>query len=77
MQYPHISSGYHQVHDCSCPGGKNCKNTVLCDMKTEGGGWTVIMQRLNTKLSFNKTREQYENGFQIDKDNFWIGNIKN
>lgn len=31
------------------------------------------MQRFNTSLSFDKDILEYENGFDLDKSNFWIG----
>lgn len=41
MQYPRIPSGKYTVYDCTCPEPKLCKTTVICDMETLGGGWTV------------------------------------
>lgn len=31
------------------------------------------MQRFNTSLSFDKDILEYENGFDLDESNFWIG----
>jgi len=47
---------------------------VSCDMKTDGGGWTVIQRRVDASVSFhNKTWEEYSEGFGNPLGNFWIG----
>ncbi|CAL1265616.1 unnamed protein product [Larinioides sclopetarius] len=54
-----------------------CSLAVFCDMKTEGGGWTVIQRRGNFGSPMNyfaKLWQQYKQGFgSLDKD-FWLGN---
>ncbi|KAG8194677.1 hypothetical protein JTE90_027992 [Oedothorax gibbosus] len=55
-----------------------CKSVeVYCDMKTDGGGWTVLQRRGNYGNApnyFNKTWEFYKRGFgHLEKD-FWLGN---
>ena len=45
-----------------------------------GGGWTVILRRLDSSLpSFNRTWQEYRNGFGCLNDSFWLGlqKIKN
>ncbi|GFY49727.1 techylectin-5A [Trichonephila inaurata madagascariensis] len=49
---------------------------VFCDMKTDGGGWTVVQRRGNfsrPRNYFNKDWARYKKGFgDIEKD-FWLG----
>ncbi|KAK6113042.1 Fibrinogen beta and gamma chains C-terminal globular domain family protein [Brugia pahangi] len=50
------------------------KFNVLCDMKTNGGGWTVIQKRQNGQVYFaNRTWNEYENGFGDLTTSFWLG----
>ena len=48
---------------------------VLCDHKTAGGGWTVIVARRKVPrhISFNRTWHEYEEGFGEPTREFWIG----
>lgn len=45
------------------PDPRNGTFEVFCDMESFGGGWTVIQQRLNGSVSFNRTWTEYKNGF--------------
>ncbi|GFR79632.1 ficolin-1 [Elysia marginata] len=52
------------------------KRQILCDTKTDGGGWIVIQRRVNGKVYFNRDWESYKKGFgkpEPDED-FWLGN---
>ena len=49
---------------------------VFCDMKTEGGGWTVFHKRVNGAWDFYRGWEEYKNGFGDIRGEFWLGNEK-
>uniref|UniRef100_A0A3Q0T1V1 Fibrinogen-like protein 1 n=1 Tax=Amphilophus citrinellus TaxID=61819 RepID=A0A3Q0T1V1_AMPCI len=46
---------------------------VYCDM-SDGGGWTVIQRRINGAQTFNRSWEEYKDGFGDMDAEFWIGN---
>ncbi|VDI30702.1 Hypothetical predicted protein [Mytilus galloprovincialis] len=47
---------------------------AYCDMKTDGGRWTVIVRRIDGSQDFNKKWIEYEKGFGNLKGEFWLGN---
>ncbi|XP_076351396.1 techylectin-5A-like [Tachypleus tridentatus] len=52
---------------------------VVCDMDTEGGGWTLIQRRgyyNEIPQVFNRSWYQYSVGFGSLKEDFWLGNDK-
>ena len=49
---------------------------VYCDMKTDGGGWTVFHKRFNGFVGFYRGWEEYKNGFGDVRGEFWLGNEK-
>ncbi|XP_060571564.1 angiopoietin-related protein 4-like [Ruditapes philippinarum] len=46
---------------------------VYCDMTSDGGGWTVIQNRIDGSTSFNKSFQAYEDGFGDIRNEFWLG----
>ena len=49
---------------------------VFCDMRTDGGGWTVFHKRFNGVWDFYRGWEEYKNGFGDTRGEFWLGNEK-
>lgn len=45
-----------------------------CDMELAGGGWTVIQSRRDGSLDFNKTWQEYREGFGGPQGEHWLGN---
>ena len=49
---------------------------VYCDMKTDGGGWTVFHKRFRGYMDFFRGWDEYKNGFGDVRGEFWLGNEK-
>ncbi|XP_076112871.1 ficolin-2-like isoform X1 [Mytilus galloprovincialis] len=47
---------------------------VYCDMDVDGGGWIVIQRRSERKVKFERTWNEYENGFGEVAGEHWLGN---
>lgn len=60
-------SGLYQISPCGM------EFTVYCDMESNGGGWTVIQQRVDNSTDFYRRWEDYREGFGNFKSNIWLG----
>uniref|UniRef100_A0A672S5U2 Fibrinogen like 2 n=1 Tax=Sinocyclocheilus grahami TaxID=75366 RepID=A0A672S5U2_SINGR len=58
------------------PQPKSSMLPVFCDMESSGGGWTLIQHRFDGSTSFNRTWDEYKNGFGKLIGEFWLGNDK-
>jgi len=49
---------------------------VYCDMKTDGGGWTVFHERFNGFVGFYRDLDEYKKGLGDVRGEYWLGNEK-
>ncbi|MDN8078811.1 fibrinogen-related protein [Burkholderia multivorans] len=47
---------------------------VMCDMTTDGGGWTVFQRRVDGSVDFYRNYAAYAAGFGSATTDYWMGN---
>ncbi|TRY84907.1 hypothetical protein DNTS_002026 [Danionella cerebrum] len=77
IQQKHTNGGQSGLFKIK-PTGMEEVVEVYCDQTTGLGGWTLVQQREDGSVNFNRTWKEYRNGFgQVDKQGkgeIWIGN---
>ncbi|KAJ6659404.1 hypothetical protein lerEdw1_019136 [Lerista edwardsae] len=64
-----VLSGWYTIYPKDC-----VPLTVLCDMDTDGGGWTVFQRRSDGSVDFYRDWIAYKTGFGSQLTEFWLGN---
>ncbi|XP_059158283.1 ficolin-1-A-like isoform X1 [Physella acuta] len=49
-------------------------HVVMCDTKTDGGGWIIMQRRVVGDVNFHRGWHDYKHGFGSYNGDFWLGN---
>ncbi|XP_024115835.1 microfibril-associated glycoprotein 4 [Oryzias melastigma] len=63
------SSGVYTIY----PGGPTSPLHVYCDMRTDGGRWTVFVRRFDGSENFFRPWKSYKAGFGNVAGEYWLG----
>jgi len=61
------------IHEILIPSYSQYPFRVSCDSETHGGGWTVILRRINGMEDFNRNWNDCKNGFGEMDGEFFLG----
>ena len=67
LKQGHSTSGIYEIYQPE-------PTQVYCDMETDGGGWTVLLNRQNGDVDFDRTSIDYKHGLGDVAGNHWLGN---
>jgi len=61
------------IYDIILPNFRNKPCTVACDANTRGGGWTIILRRMDGSVNFYRNWTEYKKGFGDLGGEFFLG----
>ncbi|KAM9336981.1 microfibril-associated glycoprotein 4-like [Symphorus nematophorus] len=68
-QGKNLPSGVYTIF----PVGATSAVQVYCDLKTDGGRWTVFQRRMDGTVAFYRGWDQYKAGFGNAHGEYWLG----
>lgn len=61
------------IYELSLPRFSSDPIRVACDVDTEGGGWLIILRRMDGSVNFNRDWSVYKRGFGDLDGEFFVG----